>query len=82
VSAATAAILDPSKLGQVVLYSFVAGVGISVALGLAVSSAAALVDALRARRTVPMIAWGTLTAVCLLVIAGAIALGLVAMSTK
>jgi hypothetical protein len=29
-----------------------------------------------------MIAWGTLTAVCLLVIAGAIALGLVAMSTK
>jgi hypothetical protein len=77
-----AAIVDPAKLGQVVLYSFVVGVGISIALSLAVSGAAGLVDAVRERRMGSMVAWAMVTTVCVGVIAGAIVLGLVVMSSK
>jgi hypothetical protein len=82
VTGVVAAIVDPAKLGQVVLYSFVAAVGVSIALGLAVSGAAGLVDAVRDRRMGSMIGWAAVTTLCVLVIAGAIVLGLVVMSAK
>lgn len=81
-SGVAGAIADPAKLGQVVLYSLIAGVGISAVLGLAVSGAAALLDALRERRNAAAAAWGTLTTVCVVGIAAAIVLGIVVMSSK
>jgi hypothetical protein len=81
-SGVVGAIADPAKLGQVVLYSLIAGVGVSTVLGLAVSSAAGLLDALRERRNAAAVAWGTLTTVCVLVIAATIVIGIVVMSTK
>ena len=77
-----AAIVDPAKLGQVVLYSFAAGVGVSIALALAVSGTAGFVDALRERRKAQVLVWGTLATVSVAVIAGAIVFGLVVMSSK
>lgn len=79
---ALGAIVDPAKLGQVVLYSLVAGVGISAVAGLAVSSAAGLLDAMRERRFPAVLAWASLATLCMAVVVAAIVLGIVVMSTK
>jgi len=77
-----AAIVETSKLGKVVLYSLITGVGISVVFSLGVSSAAGLIDALRERRTGAVIAWGVVAGICGAVALGAVVLGIVIMSTK
>jgi hypothetical protein len=77
-----AAIVEASKLGKVVLYSLIFGVGVAVVFSLGVSSAAGLLDALRERRTAGVIGWGTLAGVCAVAALGAVVLGVVVMSTK
>ena len=77
-----AAIIETSKLGKVVGYSLLTGVGISAVFSLGVSSAAGLLDALRERRTAAVIGWGALAGVCSLVALGAVVFGIVIMSTK
>ncbi|HZU40533.1 MAG TPA: hypothetical protein VE992_05755 [Solirubrobacteraceae bacterium] len=77
-----AAIANPAKLGQVVLYSLIAGVGISAVAALGVSSAAGLLDAMRERRTAAVLAWASLATLCMAVVVAAVIVGVVAMSTK
>lgn len=79
---ALATVVETSKLGKVVAYSLLTGVGISVVFSLGVSSAAGLLDALRERRTAAVIGWATLAGVCGLIALGAVVLGIVIMSTK
>lgn len=81
-SVAAGAIVQWGQLLKVVLYSLVAGVGVSAIFGLGVSSAAGLVDALRARRTGPALAWGALAATCGVATAAVVVIGVVVMSTK
>jgi hypothetical protein len=76
------AILETGKLARVVGYSLLAGVGLSIIFGLGVSSAAALFDALRARRSGAAAGWGTLATVCVLATVGVAVLGVVAMTQK
>ncbi len=78
----SAAIINTTTLGKTVLYSLVAGIGTAVIFGAGISSAAALLEARRAQRTVASFAWGSLALVCLLCAAGAIVFGLVVMSKK
>jgi hypothetical protein len=77
-----ASIIDTSTLGKVILYSFVAGVGIATVFGLAVSGAAGLLESLRRRRTAASVAWGLLAGACLAVALAAVVLGIVVMSSK
>ncbi len=77
-----AAIVQTGQLLKVVVYSLVAGVGVSAVFGLGVSSAAGLIDALRARRTSAAVAWGALAATCGLATAAVVVIGIVVMSTK
>jgi hypothetical protein len=77
-----ATIVDVGTLGKVILYSLVAGVGVSLVFSLGVSSAAGLVDAVRQRRTLAGALWGLTAIVCLAGSLAAIVLGVVVMSTK
>jgi cytochrome c biogenesis protein CcdA len=77
-----AAIVETSKLGKVVAYSLLTGVGISIVFSLGVSGAAGLIEALRERRTAAVIGWGALAGICGVVALGAVVLGIVIMSTK
>lgn len=77
-----AAILDTGTLGKVVLYSLIAGVGVTVVFGLGVSSAAGLVEAVRQRRTLATALWGFTTAVCLVASLTAIVLGIVVIAAR
>jgi hypothetical protein len=77
-----ATIVDLGTLGKVILYSLIAGVGVSLVFSLGISSAAGLVDAVRQRRTLAGAMWGLTAVVCLAGSLAAIVLGLVVMSTK
>jgi hypothetical protein len=77
-----ATIVDVGTLGKVILYSLVAGVGVSVVFALGVSSAAGLIDAVRQRRTVVGALWGFTAIVCLAGSLAGIVLGVVVMSAK
>jgi hypothetical protein len=77
-----ATIVDLGTLGKVILYSLIAGVGVSLVFSLGISSAAGLVDAVRQRRTLAGALWGLTAVVCLAGSLAAIVLGLVVMSTK
>jgi hypothetical protein len=79
---AASTIVDTTTLGKVILYSLIAGVGVSVVFALGVSSAAGLVDAVRQRRTLTGVLWGTIAAVCLAGSLAAMVLGIVVMSSK
>jgi hypothetical protein len=79
---AAASILDAQTLGKVVLYSLVAGIGVTVVFALGVSSAAGLVEAVRERRTVAAGLWGAGAAICLAASLAAIVLGVVVMASK
>ena len=77
-----ATIVDLSTLGKVILYSLIAGVGVSLVFSLGVSSAAGLVDAVRQHRTLATALCGLTAFVCLAGSLAAIVLGVVVMSTK
>ena len=77
-----ATIVDLGTLGKVILYSLIAGVGVSLVFSLGVSSAAGLADAVRQRRTLAGALWGLTAVVCLAGSLAAIVLGVVVMSAK
>lgn len=77
-----ASIVDTTTIGKVILYSLVSGVGIVVIFGLGVSSASAVLDALRQRRTIASAAWGLVTVACVAATLAAVVLGVVVMSHK
>lgn len=77
-----ATIVDVATLGKVILYSLIAGIGVSLVFALGVSSAAGLIDALRQRRSLATALWGGSAAVCLAGFLAAIVLGVVVMASK
>ncbi len=77
-----AAIVNTTTLGKAVLYSLVAGIGITVVFALGVSSTAGLLDALRERRTVAGVAWAALAVVCVAGAVAAVVVGIVVMTQK
>ena len=78
----TGAIVDTSRLAKMIGYSLAAGIGITTVFALGVTSWGSMVDALRRRHSGAGAMWAGLTLVCLLVSGGAIALGLIVMSSK
>ncbi len=76
------AIADPGKLGQVVLYSLIAGIGVSTVFAIAVSGAAGLLDALRDRRRGAAAGWAAVATVGVAVAIAIIIVGIVVMATK
>ncbi len=77
-----ATVVQTSQLLKVVLYSLVAGVGISAVFALGVSSAAGLIDALRSGRTGAAVAWGAVATTCAVGTVAAVVFGIVVMATK
>jgi hypothetical protein len=75
------AIVDVATLAKAVIYSLVAGVGLALAFGVAVTSTAGLLDAVRGRRTGAAVAWGTAVALCGAVVSGGVAAGIYVMVT-
>jgi hypothetical protein len=78
---AIGAIVNLSTLAKAVIYSLVAGIGLTTAYGAGVTSAAGLLDAVRSRRTVAAIAWGTVALVCAGLVLGGIAAGIFVMTS-
>jgi hypothetical protein len=76
-----ATIVDWTRLGKVVVYSLIAGIGIAVIFGAGVSSAAALLESAR-RRGGASFAWGAVTVICVVCALGAVAYGIVVMAKK
>ena len=77
-----ASIVNTTTLGKVALYSLAFGVGIAVAFGLGVSSAASLVESMRQRRSAASFAWGALAVSCIACALAAVVLGIVVLSSK
>jgi hypothetical protein len=77
-----ATIVNTGTLLKVVLYSLIAGVGITSVFALGVTSAAGMLEAVRRRRSAIGAAWGVLMLACLAVSAAAIVLAIVVMSSK
>ena len=75
-------IVDWKTLGKVVVYSLVAGVGISLAFSLAIVGAARFADMRRDRRAIEAGGYAVLLAVALAVVAGAVVVGIVVMTKK
>ena len=74
-----ATIVDFSTLGKTVLYSLIAGVGVSAVFGGGVTSVAGMLEALRAGHTAAVVAWGALAGLCAALVLVAIAAGIFAM---
>ncbi len=77
-----AAIVNTTTLGKTIAYSLAAGIGVAVIVGAGISSAAGLVEARRAGRTLAEFAWGALALLCLLGVTAAIVLGIFVMTQK
>jgi hypothetical protein len=75
-----ATIVDFTTLGKTVLYSFIAGIGIAAIFGGGVTSAAGLVEAMRAGRTAAVVGWSALALMCAAAALAAIAAGIYAMT--
>jgi hypothetical protein len=79
---ALATIVDTSALLKAVVYSFVAGVGLTLAFSLAIMGAARLVDAERSGRRRETSALALLTAASLAVCVGIVVVGMIALVSK
>jgi hypothetical protein len=77
-----AAIVETGTLLKVVLYSLALGLGVAVVFGIGVSSAAGLLDAMRARRALVGAAWAVLAVACIGGVLAAVVLGIIVMSKK
>jgi hypothetical protein len=77
-----AAIVETSTLLKVVAYSLALGLGVSIVFGVGVSSAAELLEAIRARRTLASAAWAVLGVACIGGVIAAIVLGIIVMAQK
>jgi hypothetical protein len=77
-----ATIVDWATIGKVALYSLAFGVGVAVIVGLGISSAAGLQEAMRRRSAAASVAWGLVAAACVAAACGAIVLGVAVMSSS
>jgi hypothetical protein len=75
-------IVETAPLAKVILYSLVAGVGIATLFGAGVAGAGSLLEARREHRTAAGIAWGALTAVCVIIVVAVMVLAIVIMASK
>ena len=80
--AASSTIVDWGTIGQVVLYSLAAGVGVAFCFSLAVVGATRFAEARRAGTTAPAALYAVLATLGLLATTGAVVLGIVVMATK
>ena len=78
---AVGAIVDPTTLAKAVIYSLVAGVGLATAFGIGVTSAAGLLEAVRARRIAATVAWSVLAVICTALVLGGVAAGIFVMTS-
>ena len=76
------AIVETETLLEVIAYSVAAGVGVTLAFSLAIRGAAGFVDMSRDGRYPEAAAYGVLGALGLLACLGALAFGLIVMTTK
>jgi hypothetical protein len=77
-----ATIVDTESLWQTVVYSLVAGVGVTLIFSIAIRAAARVGDYNRDGRTVAATISGAVTVLGLLATAAAIVIGVIVMSTK
>jgi hypothetical protein len=75
-------IVDGEALLKVVWVSLASGIGVTFAFAVAIVGATRAVDSSREGRTAGTVAFGALTALALAVVAGAIALGIVVMTSR
>ena len=77
-----ATIVDWKTLGEVALYSLLAGVGVTMAFSFAIVGATRMVDMRRQRRGVEAGAYAALLIIGLLVAGAAVVFGVIIMTTK
>ncbi len=74
------AIVNGTTLAKAVVYSLVAGIGLATAFGIAVTSAAGMLEAVKSKRGAASVAWGTLMVACGLLVLGGVAAGIFVMT--
>jgi hypothetical protein len=82
VSVVLATVVDWAALGKVVLYSFIATVGVSTVFSFGIVGLVRFDDARRGARSGSGYGWAGLAAVCGLVVAAAIVEAIVVMTSK
>ena len=81
-SVLAAPVVDWGTLGQVVLYSFAAGVGVALCFSIAVVGATRFAEARRAGAAVPAAVYAVLGTAGLLATTAAVGIGIVVMASK
>jgi hypothetical protein len=82
VLAASSPIVDWGTLGQVILYSLAAGVGVALCFSLAVVGATRFAEARRAGAGTPAAVYAVLATLGLLATTGAVVVGIIVMASK
>jgi hypothetical protein len=82
VLAASSPIVDWGTLGQVVLYSLGAGVGVALCFSIAIVGSIRFAEARRAGAAVPAAFYAALATLGLLATTGAVVIGIVVMASK
>jgi hypothetical protein len=77
-----ATLVDTSALAKVVIYSFVAALGVTTAVSLAILGAVRFADMRRDERTIEAGAFAVLTIVAAAVAMAAVVIGIVIMTSK
>ena len=73
-------VVNGPTLAKAVVYSLIAGIGLATAFGIAVTSAAGMLDAVKSKRGAASATWGTLMVVCGLLVLGGVAAGIFVMT--
>jgi hypothetical protein len=82
IAALLATIVDTDALAKVVVYSLIAGIGVTVSFSLTIVGATRFADFRRDDRRLEATLFGVLAALALAVSIGAIVLGIVVMTSK
>ena len=82
IASVLAAIVDTEALGKVIVYSLIAGIGVTLTFSLTIVGATRFADMRREDRPVEATLFGVLAAIGLTVSIGAIVLGIVVMTNK
>jgi hypothetical protein len=77
-----ATIIDWNALGKVALAGLIAAPGLTIAFSLAIVGAARMTEARESGHGTVALVWGTVAAISLAVVAGAVAYGLHVMTSK